>query len=45
MFAHDKIDLIGAEALAGLMRNSLQLISMAHKGGMLSGPVSECVIW
>ena len=44
MFAHDKIDLIGAEALADLIdaETDLQLNqAWRHKGGMLSGPVSE----
>ena len=44
MFAHDKIDLIGTEALADLIdaETDLQLHqAWRHKGGMLSGPVSE----
>ena len=44
MFAHDKIDLIGAEALADLIdaETDLQLSqAWRHKGGILSGPVSE----
>ena len=44
MFAHGKIDLIGTEALADLIdaETDLQLSqAWRHKGGMLSGPVSE----
>ena len=44
MFANDKIDLIGAEALADLIdaETALQLDqAWRQRGGMLSGPVSE----